>query len=109
MVGVYYDANYGIGYEVEADKALMSEIDPTWEVWGMYDSLLKLCTDKSISVIQWGCCYSGIFSYAFVLHKPFENGVDLTGPLEALKAFIEEKGFKTTHDKPELVGGVFAC
>ena len=100
-MGVDYDANFGLGYEIMFPESWNGKED--YDEWEFLDFLLK---DVPYSYIWWGDqCYTGDpNTYAIVLDET-PNRVELSDKLWELEKFLKEKGIDY-DSSTYLVGGL---
>lgn len=101
-MGIDYDANYGIGYEVEAsDEVSEDELED-----GLREYLWNKVSEGFES-FEVGDAYYGESEGVFITIKdPFKNGLDLTKSKEKLDAELERLKLKAISEFNE-VGGLY--
>lgn len=99
-MSVDYNANFGIGYEVQASD----EIADTKELdGGLGEYLYK--KDSSANSLTCGSYYSGKCSHYLVIRDPFKDGFDLTKAKSELDEEIKRLKLITIGKFGE-VGGI---
>ncbi len=103
-MGVDYEANYGIGYEVEAGK----EIDDSALEDGLAEYLYGEVGDE-FSHFETGSYMTGNMTGTYLtLKEPFKNGLDLTEGKALLDKEVIRLKLETSGEFGE-VGGLLIC
>ena len=100
-MGVDYNANFGIGYEVnESDE--LTEID---ELEDGLNEYLEENLGEGFECFQTGSAYSGEYDGVFVtLTDPFKNGLDLTESKALLDKELERIKVEAVTEFKEVGG-----
>lgn len=99
-MGIDYDANFGIGYEVEASDAAK---DSEEFEDGLGDYLYNAA--NGVESLTCGSYYSGDCTHFLVIRDPFKDGLDLTKGKSDLEDEIKRLKLITVGEFGE-VGGV---
>lgn len=104
-MGIDYDANFGIGYEVEEGEEIKDSSDLEE---GLQEYLYSELGD-GFSSFEVGSAYSGRIDGVFIVIKePFKDGLDLTNAKARLDKEINRLGLKAKGEFRE-VGGLYVC
>lgn len=101
-MGIDYDANYGIGYRVEATN----EISEYELEYGLHEYLWNK-VGEGFEYFEVGNAYCGETEGVFITIKdPFKNGLDLTKSKEKLDAELDRLKLKAISEFNQ-VGGLY--